>query len=80
MVVAQLVERSVLTPEVRNSNPSIGQIYVNFSYFQLNWKGENKEKEAGNGRPILKRERKNGKIKGAVIFKEIYWDADCLRL
>ena len=28
MVVAQLVEQSILTPEVRGSNPIIGKIYI----------------------------------------------------
>ena len=37
VVVAQLVERSLPTPEVRGSNPVIGKIY-------MYWKDENKEK------------------------------------
>ena len=41
VVVAQLVERSLPTPEVRGLNPVIGKL--------LYWKDENKEKEAGNG-------------------------------
>ena len=48
VVVAQLVERSLLIPEVRGSNPVIGKIYWIFVYCQLYWKDENKEKEAGN--------------------------------
>ena len=44
VVVAKLVERSLPTPEVRGSNPVIGEIV----YCQLNRKDENK-KEAGNG-------------------------------
>ena len=47
VVVAQLVEQSLPTPEVRGLNPAIGKIYM---YYQLNWKDEIKEKEAGNGR------------------------------
>jgi len=31
VVVAQLVERSLPTPEVRSSNPVIGKIYVAFN-------------------------------------------------
>ena len=51
VVLAQLVERSIPTPEVRGSNPVIGKICV---YYQLYWKDENKEKEAWNG-PFLKK-------------------------
>ena len=43
------VERSLPTPEVHGSNPVIGKICMSY---QLYRKGENKEKEAGNG-PIL---------------------------
>ena len=41
VVVAQLVERLLPTPEVRGSNPVTGNIYV---HYQLYWKDENKEK------------------------------------
>ena len=52
MVVAQLAERSLPTPEIRRSNPNIG-----YNFFDLNWlsivskygKDENKLKEAENG-------------------------------
>ena len=47
VVVAQLVEQSLPTPEVRGSNPVIGKIYL---YYQLYWKDENKEKR-GRERP-----------------------------
>ena len=47
VVVAQLVERSLPTPEVRGSNPVIGKIYM---YNQLYGKDENKEKR-GRERP-----------------------------
>ena len=44
VVVVQLVERSLPTPEVRGSNPVIGKICM---YYQLYWKDENKEKRPG---------------------------------
>ena len=40
VVVAKLVERSLPTPEVRGSNPVIGEIV----YCQLNRKDENKKR------------------------------------
>ena len=50
MVVAQLVERSLPTPEVHRSNPDVGKhLYWTFDYCQLYWKDGNKEKQAGNG-------------------------------
>ena len=56
VVVAQLVERSLLIPEVRSSNPVISNnLYIEhlLIYWQLCWKDKNKEKEAGYG-PFLK--------------------------
>ena len=49
VVVAQLVERLLLTPEVRGSNPVIGKLFYRrlFVYCQLNRKDEDKEKKAG---------------------------------
>ena len=48
--MAQLVERSLPTPEVRGSNPVIRKLfYRTFVYCQLSRKDKNKEKEAGNG-------------------------------
>ena len=39
VVVAQLVERSLLTPEMRSSNPVIGKFYLQSSYaLRLFWK------------------------------------------
>ena len=59
VVVAQLVERSLPKPEVRGSNPVIGEnlyIYWTFVYCQLCIeKTKNKEKEAGNGPFFLKK-------------------------
>ena len=55
VVVAQLVERSLLIPEVRGSNPVIGKIYWTFVYCQLYWKDKNKEK-SGREWPIYKNE------------------------
>ena len=47
VVVAQLVERSLPTPEIRGSNPDIGNISnVKFIFQLLSRKDENKEKEA----------------------------------
>ena len=59
MVVAQLVERLLLIPEVRGLNPIIGKIYIDHLFTclpstVLYWKDENKYKEAGNG-PHLKK-------------------------
>ena len=49
VVVTQLVERSLPTPEVRGSNPIIGKLLCGtFVYSQLYWKDGNKQKEAGN--------------------------------
>ena len=50
-VVAQLVEQSLPTPEIRGSNPDIGKILSANSTIE---KAKNKEKEAGNG-PSLKK-------------------------
>ena len=47
VVVAQLVERSLPTPEIRGSNPNIGKLYLPIVHW--NWKDENRENEAGNG-------------------------------
>ena len=48
VVVAQLVERSLPTPEVCGSNPVIvTYLYWTFVYCQLYWKDKNKEKRPG---------------------------------
>ena len=47
VVVAQLVERSLPTPEIRGLNPNIGKV-ASTNCFGIA-KNENKEKEAGNG-------------------------------
>ena len=49
--MAQLAEQSLLTPEIRGSNPNIGK---NSSVNCIISKDENKEKEAGI-RPLKKR-------------------------
>ena len=49
VVVAQLAEQSLPTPEIRGSNPDIGKISNVFICQLLSRKDENKEKEAGNG-------------------------------
>ena len=50
VVVAQLAEQSLMTPEIRSLNPDIGnenfQMYICQLLFR---KDKNKEKEAGNG-------------------------------
>ena len=48
VVLAQLVEWSLPTPEVPGLYPVIGKNILNV-YYQLDWKDENKEKEAGIG-------------------------------
>ena len=71
VVVVQLLERSLLTPEVRGSNPVIGKIYMDY---QLYWKDENKEKR-GRERPnfIKKKEcftlKRHLKVK---IFSRVF--------
>ena len=47
-MVAQLVERSLLTPEIGSSNPNIVKNFIYQLYIEME-KDENKEKEAGNG-------------------------------
>ena len=49
VVVAQLAERSHLTPEIRASIPDISNILNLFICQLLSRKDENKEEEAGNG-------------------------------
>ena len=51
--MAQLAERLPPTPEIRGSNPDIGNILNVFICQLLSRKDENKEKEAGNG-PLKK--------------------------
>ena len=53
LVVAQLVEQSPLTPEIRGSIPFIGKLLSNIVSCQLCWKEENNEKR-GREWPILK--------------------------
>ena len=50
--MAQLVEQLLLIPEVRGSNQVISKNLFKFNVCLLstvNWKDENKDKEAGNG-------------------------------
>jgi hypothetical protein len=50
VVVAQLAERSLPTPEIRGSNPSIGKIYpIYLSTVSQFRKDENKRKRGRNG-------------------------------
>ena len=55
MVVAQLVEWSHPTQEIRCSNPNIGKILSTNSKIK-NRNDEYKEKEAGNGPSLKKKE------------------------
>ena len=59
VVVAQLAERSLPTPEIRGSNPDIGNISNIFICQLLSRKDENKDKEAGNG-PFKKNQKTIG--------------------
>ena len=52
VVVAQLVEQSPLTPEIRGSIPFIGKLLSNLVSCQLCWKEENNEKR-GREWPIF---------------------------
>ena len=49
VVVVQLVELSLPPPEISSSIPLIGKFYLPSTVLNLNWKDENKEKEAENG-------------------------------
>ena len=49
MVVAQLVERSLPTPEVCDSNPVIGTIYIERLLTTLLKRRKNRKEEAENG-------------------------------
>ena len=51
VVVAQLVERLLWTPEIRGLYPDIGKVLL---YQLYKRKDENKEKEAGNGKSLKK--------------------------
>ena len=58
MVVAQLVECLLSTPEVRSLNPVIWKLFYRiFVHCQLYFKDKNKEKEGENG-PFLKKKRR----------------------
>ena len=46
--MAQLVERSLLTPEIRRSSPDMGEILTTNRTIE---KDKNKEEEHGNGTP-----------------------------
>ena len=50
VVVAQLVERSLLTPDIRSLNPNIGKILsANCAFIMID---KNKEKEGGGGKGL----------------------------
>ena len=52
VVVAQLVERSLPTPDIRGSNPNLSKVLS--TNCKLNRKDENAEKEARNGPYLIK--------------------------
>ena len=54
VVVAQLVEQSLLTPEVRGWIRSLAKFILNMVFCQLCWKTKIKKREAGNGPFLLK--------------------------
>ena len=70
--MAQLVERSLLIPDVYGSNPVIGKIYIyvyilNICLLSTVYrKDENKEKEAGNGQ--FRKQYFNLQIKSSLTF------------
>ena len=76
MVVGQLAERSLPTPEIRGLNPDIGNISTIFICQLLSRKDENKVKEAGNG-PFFKNFKKMFNRKSRVPYKVrmngIFW-------
>ena len=49
VVVAQLVERSLLTPEVRSSNPVIGKLLSDIYLITVNWIEKTKMKKKRPG-------------------------------
>ena len=58
LVVAQLDEQSLPTPEVCGSNPVIGKIYIRYLFVSVNCIEKTKiKKETGNG-PFLKKDGK----------------------
>ena len=59
VVVAQVVEQSLLISKVRGSNPVIGKIYWAFVYCQLYWKDENKEKRGPEWHIFKKHEQQD---------------------
>ena len=67
MVVAQLEERSLPTPEIRGSNPNIGKVLS--TNCKLNRKDENKEKEAREW-PLFKKEKKKT---GMLLAPGLNW-------
>ena len=77
--MAQLVERSLPTPEVRGSNPVIDKLlYTTFVYCQLYWKDGNKEKEAGKGpfkKQLLKYHIVSSRVDDSLhCFTHLIWN------
>ena len=74
-VVAQLVEQSLLTPEICSLTPHIGKFLS--PNCKLNRKDKNKEKEAGNGLSLKKTFLINWKVRFSsiafVILPYIPW-------
>ena len=55
VVVAQLVERSLLTPEVRSSNPVIGKLLLDIYLITVNWIEKTRMKKKRPGMAHLKK-------------------------
>ena len=74
--MTQLVERSLLTPEVSGLNPVIGiLLYGTFVYSQMYWKDENKEEVAGMA--LLKKHvDRRGHGAGQVVSELAFSSAD----
>ena len=54
MVVAQLANRSLLTPEVRGSNPDIGKVFIEYYLLSTVLK-RRKQRKRGQEWPIFKK-------------------------
>ena len=67
MVVAQLVERLLLTPEVRGSNPVIGKFYIEH-YFLSTVLKRRKYRKSGREWPIQKTIREGHLMDEKTMF------------
>ena len=69
--MAQLIEQSLLIPEVRSSNPVMVNLLNKPIYCQLYWKDENKEKEAGNRHFLMLVPTYTSLFKTIILIEEI---------